>query len=76
MDSLIVSQGNFKFTRIKRGKLSENQFQLIIQNATAFGANGFYADMPREEFLSLWAKEARDDYAEAFDSMQTVTLEK
>lgn len=76
MDSLIIQNSPNKFTRIKRGKLSENQFRLIIQNATAFGVFGFYGDLPREQFLSLWAKEAREDYAEMFDSMETVTLEK
>lgn len=77
MDSLIIylTTAN-KFIRLKRGTMSEKNFWLIVNSAHLFGATGFYADLPREEFLGLWAKERRDEYAEMFDSMQTNILDK
>ncbi len=76
MESLIVQTAPRKFFRIYKGKLSEKQFELVINNAWAFGAHGFYADLPRKEFGEIWAAEVRDEYLECFDSMPSNILGK
>jgi hypothetical protein len=76
MKSLIIHLDRFKFRRIKQGALTEKQFELVVFNASKFGVRGIYADLPRDQFLTLWREEERENYAEAFDSMETIELTK
>ena len=76
MKSLIFHIDTYKFRRITQGKLTDKQFDLVVFNASKFGVRGIYADLPKEQFITLWRESERANYAEAFDSMETIELTK
>lgn len=76
MKSVIVHISTYHFRRIKQGALTEKQFNLVIFNASKLGVKGIYADLPRDQFLTLWRESEREEFGEIFDSMETFELTK
>ena len=74
LNSVIIHFGNANFRRIKQGRLTDNQFNLIINNSYAFGATGIYSDCPKEEFKQIFVDGFITD--EIFDGIKTFELLK